>query len=110
MQYMYYPSFACLSLRTRSYIGRVQHKGATTGKSQNLFPFLNPTALRKAKIVYNFGLSKCNSVKMAENVDVHSCTSNRSKIILSKFSYSRLNLFVTDVEKQSSVTDFMTHT
>ena len=71
---------------------------------------INPTALRQAKIVYNFGLSKYNRVKMAENVDIHSCTSNRSKIILSKFSYSRLNLFVTDVDKQSSVTDIMTHT
>ena len=25
--------------------------------------FLNPTALRKTKIVYNFGLSECNRVK-----------------------------------------------
>ena len=25
---------------------------------------LNPTALRKAKIAYNFGLSKCNRVKI----------------------------------------------
>ena len=25
----------------------------------------NPTALRKAKIVYNFGLSECNRVKGA---------------------------------------------
>ena len=25
--------------------------------------FLNPIALRKAKIVYNFGLSECNRVK-----------------------------------------------
>ena len=27
---------------------------------------LNPTALRKAKIVYNFGLSECNKVKFFE--------------------------------------------
>ena len=26
-------------------------------------PSLNPFALRKAKIVYNFGLSECNGVK-----------------------------------------------
>ena len=26
---------------------------------------INPTALRKAKIVYNFGLSECNRVKVA---------------------------------------------
>ena len=27
------------------------------------FSFINPIALRKAKIVYNFGLSECNRVK-----------------------------------------------
>ena len=27
--------------------------------------FINPTAPRKAKIVYNFGLSECNRVKQA---------------------------------------------
>ena len=27
------------------------------------FVFFNPVALRKAKIVYNFGLSECNRVK-----------------------------------------------
>ena len=27
-----------------------------------LTPFFNPIALRKAKIVYNFGLSECNRV------------------------------------------------
>ena len=26
----------------------------------------NPTALRKAKIAYNFGLSECNRVKVSE--------------------------------------------
>ena len=29
---------------------------------------LNPIALRKAKIVYNFGLSECNRVKMKFSV------------------------------------------
>ena len=28
-----------------------------------IFNFFNPIALRKAKIVYNFGLSECNRVK-----------------------------------------------
>ena len=27
---------------------------------------INPTALRKAKIVYNFGLSECNRVKQKD--------------------------------------------
>ena len=30
-------------------------------------PNINPFALRKAKIVYNFGLYECNRVKMAVN-------------------------------------------
>ena len=29
--------------------------------------WFNPTALRKAKIVYNFGHSECNSVKVSEH-------------------------------------------
>ena len=29
-----------------------------------MFILFNPTALRKAKIVYNFGFSECNRVKM----------------------------------------------
>ena len=29
--------------------------------------FINPIALRKAKIVYNFGLSECNRVKLDNN-------------------------------------------
>ena len=34
---------------------------------------INPTALRKAKIVYNFGLSECNRVKesLAEGVTTY---------------------------------------
>ena len=31
----------------------------------------NPTALRKAEIVYNFGLSECNKVKDYEGEWVH---------------------------------------
>ena len=29
----------------------------------NVFIHFNPTALRKVKIVYNFGLSECNKVR-----------------------------------------------
>ena len=29
-------------------------------------PLLNPIALKKAKIVYNFGLSECNKVKQSQ--------------------------------------------
>ena len=32
-------------------------------KERYVLCFLNPIALRNAKIVYNFGLSECNSVK-----------------------------------------------
>ena len=28
------------------------------------FSFINPIALRKAKIVYNFGLSECNRIEI----------------------------------------------
>ena len=37
------------------------------GTAMEVKPHLNPTALRKAKIVYNFGLSKCNRVKAVFN-------------------------------------------
>ena len=30
---------------------------------ENVPTYLNPIALRKAKIAYNFGLSECNRVK-----------------------------------------------
>ena len=39
-----------------------------------MLPFFNPVALRKAKIVYNFGFSECNRVKKADkhgSVPVH---------------------------------------
>ena len=35
-------------------------------KSQKLIHFLRPLARRKAKIVYNFGLSECNRVKQKD--------------------------------------------
>ena len=34
-----------------------------TLKKSNILYFFNPIALRKAKIVYNFGISECNRVK-----------------------------------------------
>ena len=34
------------------------------GKKQKSQIYLNPIALRKAKIVYDFGLSECNRVKV----------------------------------------------
>ena len=37
-------------------------------KMAKFFFFFNPIALRKAKIVYNFGLSECN------RVNSHMCT------------------------------------
>ena len=32
------------------------------------YVIFNPIALRKAKIVYNFGLSECNRVKVVKGV------------------------------------------
>ena len=34
-----------------------------------LIVLLNPIALRKAKIVYNFGFSECNRVKNSRLID-----------------------------------------
>ena len=33
-------------------------------RNVNITSMLNPTALRKAKIAYNFGLSECNRVRV----------------------------------------------
>ena len=45
----------------------IKYKGITlklvVTLNQKEFPILNPTALRKAKIICNFGLSGCNRVK-----------------------------------------------
>ena len=46
----------------------------TTGRSYHQD---NPIALRKAKIVYNFGLSECNRVK----VNVHTLNGSNSAIL-----------------------------
>ena len=40
---------------------------------------LNPTALRRAKIVYNFGLSACNRVKRVYKLKFNVPTTHRSK-------------------------------
>ena len=38
-------------------------------KPKNCLPFINPIALRKAKIVYNFGLSECNTIKVSLSME-----------------------------------------
>ena len=43
---------------------------------------LNPTALRKAKIVYNFGLSECNRVKENNSVSSESEPTFYNEVIL----------------------------
>ena len=40
--------------------------------------FINPVALRKAKIVYNFGLSECISVKRKNSLLGKQCLSLKS--------------------------------
>ena len=62
-------------------------------KSRNLFPFVNPIALRKVKIVYNFGLSECNRVKnWQKDMEVYPFTFNLQKHICST-SYSERFFF-----------------
>ena len=41
--------------------------GATMKKLEYIccYLYINPIALRKAKIVYNFGLSECNRINMS---------------------------------------------
>ena len=51
-------------------------------KSQNLFPFLNPIALRKTKI----GHSECNRVKMEEKTKVYPVTINSAKNFFQLFT------------------------
>ena len=52
-----------------------------------LLSYFNPIALRKAKSVYNFGLSKCKRVKI-RSVDVASV-----KMVLDDSSFHILALF-----------------
>ena len=47
---------SCLSLKNAKVL-------VTLLQYVNNYTVFNPTALRKAKIVYNFGLSACNRVK-----------------------------------------------
>ena len=42
-------------------------KQSFNGLIQISWVIFNPIALRKAKIVYNFGLSECNRVKMGKH-------------------------------------------
>ena len=42
--------------------------------------YFNPTALRKAKIVYNFGLSKCNRVKCISGLCLMSGHAKKNKL------------------------------
>ena len=49
--------------------GMLQNSGySNTVLVKDVGCFLNPIALRKAKIVYNFGLSECNRVKVNQLV------------------------------------------
>ena len=43
-----------------------KNKTGKVASSESLTSHLNPIALRKAKIAYNFGLSECNRVKCKE--------------------------------------------
>ena len=43
---------------------QLNHSGTAKSKTHSYKCIINPTALRKANIVYNFGLSECNRVNM----------------------------------------------
>ena len=48
------------------------------------YKFFNPIALRQAKIVYNFGLSECNRVKVSDenqNIYLHSSDSVSTPVL-----------------------------
>ena len=70
----------------------MQFKGCNIDKTDC---FLNPTALRKAKIVYNFGLSECNSVRTVILLHIHivysfglsECNKVRTVIFLHIFAF-----------------------
>ena len=44
-----------------------------------MMPLVNPIALRKAKIVYNFGLSECNRVDQISSFEAY-CTKKKTAI------------------------------
>ena len=52
-----------LSFESTPHLQRASLPRETNRKSEHLFLLINPIALRKAKIVYNFGLSGCKRVK-----------------------------------------------
>ena len=43
---------------------RTDYHRTPEAENHKKLTYINPTALRKAKIVYNFGLSECSRVKM----------------------------------------------
>ena len=51
---------------------------------------LNPTALRKAKTAYNFGLSECNRVK--NNFKTTFFSSLQAEIVLKRYEPPNLDL------------------
>ena len=61
---------------------------------------INPTALRKAKIVYNFGLSECNRVNHGHpvyNFGLSECNRvNHGHPIVYNFGLSECNRLTTD--------------
>ena len=70
----------------------MQFKGCNIDKTDC---FLNPIALRKAKIVYNFDLSECNSVRTVIFLHIHivysfglsECNRVRTVIFLHIFAF-----------------------
>ena len=52
-----------IALRGPASTGQIYVKNLADLVKVAAFPLLNPIALRKAKIVCNFGLSECNRVK-----------------------------------------------
>ena len=51
------------------------------GKTDSIRIRVNPIAHRKAKIVYNFGLSECNRIKGKQNTDCFYIMVSASRII-----------------------------
>ena len=56
--------FACLSIVTIRKLDQMFMLPMSTTMQENKPEVFNPIALRKAKIIYNFGLSECNRVKL----------------------------------------------
>ena len=60
-----------------------------TGNIQQYFPefIFNPTALRKAKIVYNFGLSECKSIKGVSKISQQQRILNKLNNVIGAVPY-----------------------